>query len=363
MLRFVTGLFALLSCIAYAKKSPILLPYDAAKYAEARYFKNSRRFYEKQNIINLCSSIKIPGHANCYNGSLLKNGHHYDLFFREDFVGLGHKAGFFFSSLAKIGHVKLNHRFEVISDVTFIELGHSPEDARAFYYNNKLMIIYNDYSFAPSKATRTSYIAELDRKTLQPIKTYRMQKRRRGLDKNWTPILDGAKEKELKLFYFIEPAQIISFNFDNKKLSTIHTEKAVKGHRRRLWRYGDIRGGTPVVKVDDKHLLAFFHSTRSLTRPKCTLYFMGAAVFENKFPYKMVRITRFPLTFTGCYTTPYSHYLDKARAVLFPISLVVNDLENGRDKEILVSLGENDSVTKIIKMKWSRLFGGMRRVD
>lgn len=59
------------------------------------------------------------------------------------------------------------------------------------------------------------------------------------------------------------------------------------------WEHGELRGGTPPVKVGDEYL-CFFHSSVTWQKPK-RRYFMGAYTFSAEPPFEFLRMTSEPL--------------------------------------------------------------------
>ena len=47
------------------------------------------------------------------------------------------------------------------------------------------------------------------------------------------------------------------------------------------WAWGEMRGGTPALRVDSNHYLSFFHSSGHLTSKKIFSYVMGAYLFSR----------------------------------------------------------------------------------
>jgi predicted GH43/DUF377 family glycosyl hydrolase len=94
------------------------------------------------------------------------------------------------------------------------------------------------------------------------------------------------------------------------------------------WEYGQIRGGTPPVKVGDRYY-TFFHSRLDHGRSK---YFMGAMAFEAKPPFYPVAMTKKPLLAA----TNKEPSLSWAPLVVFPCGALF------RNQTWTVSLGVND---------------------
>ena len=47
------------------------------------------------------------------------------------------------------------------------------------------------------------------------------------------------------------------------------------------WSWGEMRGGTPALRVDSNHYLSFFHSSGRLSKKAPLTYVMGAYLFSR----------------------------------------------------------------------------------
>ncbi|MBM2845744.1 MAG: hypothetical protein HW407_1056 [Bacteroidetes bacterium] len=103
-----------------------------------------------------------------------------------------------------------------------------------------------------------------------------------GHEKNW---LWFEHDGIVRLLYTANPHTIYdTFNF---VIGTKHESPGV------LWNYGEVRGGTPPIRVGDEYF-TFFHSRTKWIPPKCR-YHMGCYAFEAKPPFKVTRCTTKPL--------------------------------------------------------------------
>jgi predicted GH43/DUF377 family glycosyl hydrolase len=105
-----------------------------------------------------------------------------------------------------------------------------------------------------------------------------------GHEKNW---LWFFREGVPHLVYKAHPHVVAVFDTDFK---------FVESHRtfwNCYWQYGEIRGGTPPVFVDNEYW-TFFHSATDWKENK-RQYHMGAYAFESKPPFRITKITRKPL--------------------------------------------------------------------
>lgn len=105
-----------------------------------------------------------------------------------------------------------------------------------------------------------------------------------GNEKNWVWFFhDGTP----RLIYSATPHTVVEFG-QNLEMVQEHQTMTKTG-----WQYGEIRGGTPPVRIDDRYW-TFFHSSQPWVGGK-RRYFMGAYAFEAKPPFKLTAISSMPL--------------------------------------------------------------------
>jgi len=104
------------------------------------------------------------------------------------------------------------------------------------------------------------------------------------------------------------------------------------------WQYGDVRGGTPPIRVGDEYW-TFFHSSLpwKVIRPvgMRNRYYAGILAFEAKPPFRITRITRQPLLI-GTYREPYIRF---APPCVFPSGAIL------KDNRWTVVFGVNDTTS------------------
>jgi predicted GH43/DUF377 family glycosyl hydrolase len=71
-------------------------------------------------------------------------------------------------------------------------------------------------------------------------------------EKNWVPF---QYENRLYLAYSLEPHRIL-YHEQNRCYTLFETPTKIS------WDWGEIRGGTPAVKIDEQNYLSFFHSSK-----------------------------------------------------------------------------------------------------
>eukprot|EP01039_Chlorochromonas_danica_P002792 gene2791-3046_t len=103
------------------------------------------------------------------------------------------------------------------------------------------------------------------------------------------------------------------------------------------WPWGELRGGSQAVAVDDEHYLAVFHSSGALHGPHIHSYVMGAYLFERKPPFAIKKITREPIMTDVFLNKSLTGWAYKGSDFIqFPVGLAV-------EKDFFfVSYGRND---------------------
>jgi predicted GH43/DUF377 family glycosyl hydrolase len=151
-----------------------------------------------------------------------------------------------------------------------------------------------------------------------------------GQEKNWVFFSDGS---EPYVFYKTADEQtVLRLDYKCNVVEEYKTEAPE-------WKWGEMHGGTTPLPYDDAHWIRFFHS-RTMIGPKPWpwRYYVGAALMENKPPFRTVALSQNPILVGGeGYFAPYPY---KPKVVFAGGAIQ-------RGEEYLVSFGENDSASKI----------------
>lgn len=142
-----------------------------------------------------------------------------------------------------------------------------------------------------------------------------------GHEKNW---LWFFHEDKLNLIYSARPHTVVEFDGYMRMVAERRTEAKLP------WAFGEIRGGTPPMRVGGEYF-TFFHSSLPWTE-RFRRYYMGAYAFEAKPPFTITRITEHPLLI-GSQNDPW---VEKKPLVVFPCGAVM------RGQNWLVTMGVND---------------------
>lgn len=245
--------------------------------------------------------------------------------------------------LSYIGVVLLNESFEFISEPQLLDsrvkksnIPSQSEDARIFSYNGKLYLIFNDSDevfFPQTFERRDMYMAELHYEngqfTLSPsLKLVYGDKYHAQLwQKNWIPF---EWNNSLMFSYSLNPHEVIHPNLVNG-----FCYPGFESQANINWNYGRLRGSTPPLLVDGEYL-AFFHSgivttSESSWHIPMWHYYMGAYTFSASPPFKITKISPYPIIGDEFYTK--SHH---EKRVIFPGGFVVTD------SSIYVAYGKDD---------------------
>jgi predicted GH43/DUF377 family glycosyl hydrolase len=120
------------------------------------------------------------------------------------------------------------------------------------------------------------------------------------------------------------------------------------------WPHGEIRGGTPPVRVGDEYI-SFFHSSTAWAKVHGAMrnrYYMGVYAFEARPPFKVTRYSRRPLLI-GTLREPS---VLMSPPCVFPSGALL------RGDQWLVTLGVNDALAGWLKSSNSTVERMMEKV-
>lgn len=209
---------------------------------------------------------------------------------------------------------------------------HHIEDPRGIEFNNHWFVFYTD--------GLTIGVAKLHIDTCEVIYSHFFKlppeniisSQSDGREKNWIPVVSNG---ELYILYSDTPRTFFHCKDEGDKLTIVKYDKM---NYNVIWSYGNVRGGCPPVHYDENSLIWFFHSSKltyfSIPVINPRIYFIGAYVTENKYPFEIIKISTFPIFFG----TP-SHIrknIDIQTNVVFPCGAVAED------DTFIISMGIND---------------------
>jgi hypothetical protein len=172
------------------------------------------------------------------------------------------------------------------------------EDPRIFFHNGKEHIVYNNHL---TRLKRIFY-AELfyDKPedmfyTLDPPNhlTFENEVNVRH-QKNWTPfdfcgsscvfrrgLTDSSADASLLFIYSIRPHRIVEAHHTNVTgemvAETVFLTELLPEYK---WKWGEMRGGSPALRIGESYL-TFFHSSGHLNHRHIGTYVMGAYLFSR----------------------------------------------------------------------------------
>lgn len=161
------------------------------------------------------------------------------------------------------------------------------EDPRAVVHAGNVYIGYCSWHRGHDSARQHLAIFSPDWKWLASWKVnYGFNKLERdGHEKNW---LWFNHDGVWHIVYRFDP-HIVCVLKDGGEVSQVYDSRLTT----KRWDYGEVRGGTPPVKVGDEYV-SFFHSSLPWTNRQ-RRYFMGAYSFEARPPFRVTAVTSEPI--------------------------------------------------------------------
>jgi predicted GH43/DUF377 family glycosyl hydrolase len=307
-------------------------------------------FADEAGIVLSVKKVVIPSLGAQYNGSIGAVGDGYLLFFRYDEANFENER---FQIFSNIGCISLDRNFEPIEkEYSRIETNSAfSEDVRFFQHGESHFLVYNDL-ISRSGDRRGIRIGSIDlcKRRLEYVTTLDLDSKK--TEKNWTPFSHGG---EIHFLYTINPQKILTLPNPQKNLlhpSTNSFESELDWSNK----WGVLRGGTPARLVDGEYL-AFFHSSLEDYRG-IVWYFMGAYTFAPVSPFKITRISPYPILFKGVYDTPHQVFANPKVRSIYPAGFTC-ELREGKEL-IHISCGENDSGMKIVSVDKNALLASLK---
>jgi hypothetical protein len=350
-LFFSTGFFHLLFSISIRSDSPFLTTKDCLEA-------NSAIGWEVH-------SLSIPSFPNAYNPSIVAWEGEFLLFFRYDEKREHLFNSKKFEALTYIGVARLSKDLKKIGPVKILNLMSSyAEDPRAILWKGKVGIFYNDLTFGES-LERKMKVAVLDPKKLEIDAIYPLPSAKKGTEKNWTPLIFEEKGDELGFVYSFDDLSLYKIDFidDEVAVSSLGYNRLKNFPLDWVRRYGLLRGGAPAFFAE-KRYWAFFHSMHKVKKPvdadkflKEYYYLPGLVTFVVSPSIEMLEISLYPILYDGAFDTVKTRCFEKN--VIYPSGCVYDP----ESREVILTVGENDSGIKILKTKLDRLKSSLKKVS
>lgn len=228
-------------------------------------------------------------------------------------------------------------RHEVKFPTVFAKEEH--EDSRAINRNGTIILQY--CNFIQGKTFAHQCITGLDKNlnAIRPLhivygKNGKNLKSNKGHEKNW---IWFEHEGRLHFVYSAIPHEVC--RTENGKVTQVYTSD----FKNASWSYGEIRGGTPPVRIGDEYF-TFFHSSIPWKNKK-RRYLMGAYMFSATPPFPILRMTQKPML-VGSENDPRK---DTHPCVVFPQGALI------KNNEWIVTMGINDCRCAYIRIPHGEL--------
>ena len=322
-------------------------------------------FAEDVGIVLNSKLLEIAGAKFPFNPSIIRKDNYYIIAFREDTRDQKRVQ-----IEIKIGYAKFSLDFTQMEPIKFYEISFpGPHDPRIFYCGGKMYLTYAYLLYEPTRALiRWDLYKGRQRQGLSSLDEDNTILKNTSLDygnqfreKNWTPFeyIDEQNNLNLYFVYKFNPLEIIKIDASNNvKLISKDEHRSAK-----IWdnwerKWGEIRGGTSALLVDNEYL-TFFHSCFGKR-----FYVFGALTFESRPPFRITKISKFPIIFRDCYTAKNAaaiacgSYLPN---VIFPCGFVEEKINDNRVFYILG--GENEQAARLITIDKNTLYNFMITVE
>lgn len=301
-------------------------------------FSDSLGVVEETRLIDL-SDAYAP-----YNPALIEDENGYELIYREDEILFKYKKKIKF--ISKLFKTHLDSNFKQISKSYRINTGSDySEDPRLISVNKQHILVYNDRTFKENKNARSLFVKNLNKSNESVNK---LDLGLNVIEKNWSPF---KHDNNLFFVYKIIPHKVLRLvDLDKNEIEFLYNQ--YDGNELDFWKWGEPRGGTPCIELENEYL-TFFHS--SFKQNETLIYVIGAYTFSKKHPFKINKFTPCPILFKEAYSSCYKNTAESHKRVLFPSGLV-RDVSNHK---LFLCCGENDSAIRLIKIDEKKLLNFM----
>lgn len=266
------------------------------------------------------------------------------------------------SYTSQLGLIWLDNHFCPIGEPQILDTTLGPgipsrtDDGRLVAVGEQIYLVYSDNTDPEiSKGGFRVFVAKLKFDggafTVEnPVKLSSFEAEMKGKrEKNWVPF---DYQGQLLLAYSLTPHVIF-----RPLLHIGACETIARSDSNWNWRWGEPRGGTPAIKMDDEYV-AFFHSSINMASlhsdgRKMNHYFMGAYTFSTSPPFTIKSISPEPIIGPGFYKGPvYKPYWGSVRCI-YPCGFIFDE------DFIWVSYGRQDHEVWIVKLDKRKLLSSL----
>ena len=203
----------------------------------------------------------------------------------------------------------------------------------------------------------------------KPVFMHRVGDNPRVIQKNWTPFL--YNDSDIYFVYSVYPLSVIKLKNDYDivspageitELETVSIERC--DGIEQPWEYGHLRGGSSAKLVNGEYM-AFFHSKSS---PLGTgngwalpSYWMGVFTFSSSPPFRMTKISRFPIIKNEWYD---GAWFNKANGyIIYPAGFVIEKDEYANVTYVLLSFSLQDKEGYVARINYDSLIESLMPVN
>ncbi|MGK5595710.1 MAG: hypothetical protein ACSNEK_10200 [Parachlamydiaceae bacterium] len=322
MLKYLTSLIVAIVC-----QWPIFAEIDLEK--------------DQQSFVIETKKIAIKGYPDAFNPSMTKWHGRYLLSFRarDPLTNLTTLVGLTWldAQLNPTGEPQLINT-QGKNHTDFIQ------DPRLIVVDNRLYMAYSAQCLYEGRLERRMCLAEIfyNGKSFsisQPDPIFHFEGNGNKFEKNWVPFVYNGY---LLLSYSIFPHKVFLPLLGEQKCLTVDYSEAEC-----LWKWGEVRGGTPALPIGEGYL-SFFHTSTVMKTVHSNgkampHYFMGAYIFEKKPPFHVKKISPKPIVGNHFYKGP-THKTWKPLRVVFPGGYIVDETF------IWIAYGRQDHEVWIVKL-------------
>lgn len=318
-------------------------------------------FADDASIITRITNIDIPEVPYAFNPSIVKRNDGYLLAFRDDPIIQAPPM-----IQSRVGLIQLHPDFSRDGPITYVNTGNdNSSDPRLFHYDGGLFTLSNHLTYMNGN----TYLCHLDISCLDPqnletINVIHLQNPGTPREKNWTPFVYTDKEgtSDLYMVYTFNPMRVARFvrPFTGELEPFVSLGSKLPLAWEQNW--GEVRGGTPALLIDDEYL-AFFHSYFYVQEKYW--YVFGALTFEKDPPFRIKKISPYPILFHSMFkanTCPgwWFEWGGFNKNVEYPSGFVEGE-ENGKEVFYVVC-GENDRAITLLTIDKMKLLSQLTQI-
>lgn len=310
---------------------------------------------ETSGLVVSSSILPIPDFPNAYNPSIIPNGPTYLISFRDDQTWT--PQGY---TKVKVGMMLTDLNFQPLERPVACHLGckHVSDPRLIVFQNTPYLLVSNLTKWGPPYEC-CQRLCPVNKSPTLPLGGYNLQYKQGQREKNWVPFVycSEAGQEELYYLYEANPCRILKQHLPidgSIELPFELDDTPKNGLEAWETQWGKIRGGTPALKIGDEYL-TFFHS--SFKEGLFYWYVMGALTFESTPPFRLKRISPYPILCHDMYITPVETNHNPIVRACFAGGFVFH----GENLHILA--GENDSAIRRITLNTQKLLESLRPIE